>query len=142
MHRGFTIVEMITVLALMAVIGAGATVLVRGYANRNDVPATAELVISALSTAQSRARTGLGDDTWGVKLNNNEIVVFKGASYATRVVASDEKHGLSSGATFSGLTEIVFSKLYGYPSVTGNIIVNAGVISKTINLNAKGLVTR
>lgn len=127
---------------MLGIIGTGALVYTRSFASRQDAPAVAEAIAAAISHAETQARAVMGDSSWGVKINTGEIVVFKGSSYINRVATSDEKIKISNAAEVSGITEIVFSKVYGYPNVSGNINIKSGEVIKIISINAKGIVTK
>ena len=91
--------------------------------------------------AQSSAESGKGDSKWGVEILSNQVVVFKGNSYATRITSADEPLNFSGGVIASGLSEIVFEKISGITTNTGTITLTGGSEIKNININAKGTVT-
>lgn len=142
MTRGFTIIEVVIVLALLSIVSLGAIIFTRSFSSHQDVSAIAEVIASAINQAETQARGVVGDSPWGIKIFTGEIVVFKGISYAARDINSDFRHNIGNGIVVTGATEVVFSKLYGYPNISGNIIITAGQDNKTISLNAKGVVTK
>lgn len=108
---------------------------------RNDLDIAAITLAQSLRRAQILSQTGNGDTTWGVYVGNGGILIYKGASYATRDSVYDEMSDLPSTITGSGVTEVNFSKLYGIPNQTGTFILT-GVDNETRNvtLNQKGMV--
>lgn len=112
------------------------------FKESSDLDAVFNLVNNTLTKSQNRSQFIFKDSNWGIKLLNNQLTTFKGASYATRDTSADEKINLPPNITVSGLTEIVFSKLKGYPNVTGTIsLINNSGQTKNIIINEKGSVS-
>jgi hypothetical protein len=107
---------------------------------KNAIAVSRQAVSRSFHRAQYLSRAVDGDSTWGIKLLDGQIVVFRGATYAGRNTAYDEVTNLSSGVTFTGNTEIVFSKLYGLPDNTTSINI-AGPNNTTleITVNSHGI---
>lgn len=140
--RGFTLVELILSVGILSMLAGLSLPLYASFYNRTNLDSTADQVAHALRRAQGFSRSANGDTTWGVRLQSGSVVVFKGASYAARDVDYDETISLNN-ITPSGVSEVVFTKLYGAPSATGTVTLTETTIneSRAIQLNAKGLVT-
>jgi hypothetical protein len=86
---------------------------------------------------------GKQNSTWGVAFNSsNEIVLFKGSSYASRTPVFDEKFKVNSPVSVTGLNEVIFSRITGTPSATLTISVTANTDTETIIVNSQGVVNR
>ncbi|MEN9342033.1 MAG: hypothetical protein RIQ54_289 [Candidatus Parcubacteria bacterium] len=88
-QRGFSLVEILLSLALLALVaGIGAPLFV-SFQNRNDLDVASVTLVHAMRRAQLLARAVSQDSDWGVSIGTSTITLFQGSSYAARVVASD-----------------------------------------------------
>jgi tartrate dehydratase beta subunit/fumarate hydratase class I family protein len=93
--------------------------------------------------AQTYARAVRGDSTWGIQITSaSQVVLYKGASYATRDAAFDETIPLSSNISTSFNGEVIFAKLTATPSITGSFTFTSSPTnaSRLLSLNAEGMV--
>ena len=138
---GFSIIEVLLVLAIFSIIVFLSLPLVSGAFVQNDSEDASLLTVSTIRQAQNNARNGLQDSVWGVRINFPTLILFRGATYASRDPTYDSELTLSSHLTISGLSEITFSKLDGLPSTTGNIVItNLNNKTVTIYINEKGTI--
>lgn len=144
MRRGFTLLETLLVVTLMAVIGGVSVPVYQSFQVRNDLDIAADAVVQSLHAAQASSWSVEGDSAWGVKILLGGIAVFKGASYAARDAAYDAIIEVPSSVAPSGTTEFVFAKLTGLPGAAGDLTLSASGIGETrvIGVNAKGTVSR
>ncbi len=124
-HFGFTVVELLMVIAMIAVISAISVPAFRSYQLHNDVVTASEQVMQALARAKLLAQSGKNGSAWGFSSVNS--VIFQGNSYGTRVVASDEQYPLPAGIVVTGMTEVTFAQLSGVPSAVGSIILTSKI---------------
>jgi type II secretory pathway pseudopilin PulG len=136
---GYTIVEILLTVALIALIAGFSVPLFQSFLFRNQVETATALVTRAIRSAQANSQGVRGDSSWGVAFISNSVILFKGNSYATRDQNEDLNYSLQ-GATVSGGGELIFSKLYGFLSspVTLNISSTSG--NNTITVNEKGTI--
>lgn len=139
--KGFTLLEVLLSIALISILTAFASPLLQFFQVRNDLGASTITVAQTLRRAQFLSEAVDGDTTWGAKVQMGSIVVFKGASYASRDITFDETYDMSSTITPSGQTEIVFAKFTGVPNVTGTLtLTSSNAETKTITINSKGMI--
>ena len=140
--RGLTIIEIIISLGLIAlIIGIGAP-LYQNFYNKNNLNTAANSIAQNLKRAQALASASDEDSNWGIYIQNGNIVIFKGLSYATRDFSCDEETKISEGISLGGLNEIVFSKFSGFPQTTGSInLISPNNDAKTITINEKGIIS-
>lgn len=141
MAKGFTLIEVLLSVAIIGLLTGVSLPIYASFANRNDLEVTTENIVRSLRRAQSYSRGVNYDSQWGVAIQSGTIVVFKGATYATRDTAFDEATIIPNNVSTSGFSEVAFSKLYGAPSATANI--NLSTINndtRTVTLNAEGMV--
>ncbi|MEJ0053382.1 MAG: prepilin-type N-terminal cleavage/methylation domain-containing protein [bacterium] len=148
MPRGFTLVELLIVIALVATISAiGLIVGLESYQRtlqRNDE----DTIRIALLHARSQALNGVcaakvctGPSAHGVYVGDSGFVIFEGGSYFSRHEGEDIILEGKSDALRSGLAEVVFSPLTGKVSLPGEVRLTdaAGKISITA-INSEGAV--
>lgn len=144
-QTGFTLIEIIVVVSLLAAIG-GLVALTdfdawRGYTFRDE----RDLLISVLQKARSESVNNvcLGSvcsdgQPHGVKILPGKYVIFQGQSYAGRNPAFDEEIEASNSIIPSGITEVVFGQLNGDVSGPGDIIIGDAIRTATISINNEG----
>lgn len=135
---GFTLVELMIVIAILALLIAGAVPLAVNFYNLRNLDVQEQHIVQALRRAQLKAMSGEADSAFGVYIVPGQYVLFKGDSYATRDPAYDEVFNLPANLSVSGLSEVVFSKLNGTTTNTGNITLTIGNRTKVININEMG----
>ncbi|MBI5037933.1 MAG: prepilin-type N-terminal cleavage/methylation domain-containing protein [Candidatus Kerfeldbacteria bacterium] len=140
-RSGFTLVELLVVIGLIAMIGIFSAPVYQNFQNRTDVDIAAATLTNSFRLAQAHAMDMVGDQSWGVHLSVGTIVIFRGASYATRDVPFDDVYTISSDVQLTGLSEVVFSKMHGLPSTIGSVTMQETGRSMTVSLNSLGVVS-
>lgn len=141
-RNAFTALELLLVVAIIAVIAGFSLPLYRRYQVRNDLNLATEQTIQALHRAQLLSRLGEESSEWGFHVQNG--ILFLGQSYAARDAARDEEYTIPSTVLTSGLPEVSFSRLEGRPSATGTIILESMFGERrtiTITIDASGMLT-
>lgn len=90
-------------------------------------------------TAQTNAQGSFLDSEWGVRISPSNITIFSGTSYAGRNPVNDINLSFSDKVSVSGVTEIVFSKLFGETVNTGLITFTGTTSINQFTINAKGI---
>lgn len=136
--RGFTFVELLLVITIIALLLALTVPLGISFYKRQQLDVATEGVIQALRRAQLKA-VSQADYNFGVYVGSGQTgqyVLFRGDSYGTH----DDKEifDISESISFSGLSEVVFSRLEGIPSITGDIVLTSDSDTRLININERG----
>lgn len=141
-ERGFTLVELLVVMAFFTVLMGVSMPVYANFQSRNDLSLASMMTGTMLRRAQTYSRAVKGDSQWGVNIQSSGATLFKGTSFATRDSTYDETFSFTGAITPSGSAEVVFSKLYGTPTAatTTTLTGNANE-TRTITVNAKGMVT-
>lgn len=139
--RGFTLVEMIVVIGVIALLATISTSVYSIFKARENLEIATTGVVEAIRHAQANSQSGKGDSNWGVKIFSNSAVIFKGSSYESRDASADQSIDFSGGMTAGGLSEIIFTKVIGSTTNTGTITLTNSYGAKNISINGKGTLT-
>ncbi len=144
-QKGFTLIEIVVVLAIMVIIISIGALGLRNYAQYQRFEQEVALMRATFFDTRTDARSAVNDEAHGVKFIGNTVVQFSGDTY----VAGDPSN---ETVTFNAITitpvltagadEIVFSKLSGIPDVTGSVTLSGVhyVGSSDIEISAAGVI--
>lgn len=137
---GFTLLEILLVLSVMVIL-AGITIPIAWpFVMQNDLDVSAGITLQTLRRAQSLAMSMQEDSAWGVELEPQTIILFKGPDFNSRDSAFDEVTALTRPVTYSGFTEVSFAKFSGQPNFSGSIFLSNSLSqTRSISLNNKGM---
>ena len=121
--QGFSLVELLLVVAVMAAVSAVSIPMYQSYRIRSDLFLSRDVVIQALYRARLLTQTGQQDDEWRYSITGN--TVYKGSNFVTRDTQYDEVFALPPSVTATGISEVSFSRVTGVPSPTGDIVLEA-----------------
>lgn len=141
--QSFSLIEVLIVLGIIATIMliiAPTFMIIQG---NNNLQINQDITIEALAKAQHFAWAGLEDSPWGVKLENNQITLFAGNSYANRQSDFDQVYDVS-GVYFTIIDEVVFQKITGLPNINGQIVIHSRLNNrqKPIFINPNGRISQ
>lgn len=140
-QAGFTMLEVLLSLAVIALIGGIGVPVYNSFQNRNSLDVAVSTYASSVRRAQVLSQGMSGDSPWGVRINVGDITLFKGANFAARDTAFDEIFKIPTSISFVGQQEIIMAKMSGLPSSTGSLtLTSANNESRTLLVNAKGMV--
>ncbi len=142
--RGFTLVEVMVVVAIVAVLAFLAAALSASSYTKTQLSVETDDLILVLRRAQSRTVAGYQDGTWGIHLTGTGYTLFKGTTYAGRDTAYDEAHTYPPTITGTGLTDVIFDFRTGKTSNTGTITLTLSVdgTTGTVSVNSNGRIIR
>jgi len=138
MSKGFTIIEILLGLAIMAIT---VTIVVLSFAKINEKQALDKsvlLVTSVLDLARTKTLAGEGALRYGVKLEEDQVVLLP--TYATTTLNS--LVGVRNVNLNGGGNTIYFERLTGETNQSGSFEIylkNATTTYKTVNVNQNGL---
>lgn len=145
MRRGFTLIELVVVIGVMALVGTLALVSFVNSRRVRDLAASGQNVLSVLRVAQGKSLAGESGVPWGVRLEASRFILFSGASFAgsptTTAYALPASVEITNIALAGGGTEAVFRRLDGRTDQPGSFDVR--VIGSTgqlfsVTLDASG----
>lgn len=136
--RAFTLLEILIVIGIIGVLASLTLPWGMDFYKSQQLASESQAILQVLRRAQSRAMFQESDSGFGVYFSGNRYVLFKGSSFAGRDSQFDEIFDLPAVVVPAGLAEVVFSKMEGKPSVTGDIILTSGSARRIININGVG----
>lgn len=139
--RGFTLLESILVVALLAALLVGGGILSAQYLRARHVRAAAEAVASELRAAQALAHAQVADSPHGVKAFPTHVIRFQGESYAGREEAADVRSDFAAPVALSGADEATFLSGSLFPAAEITITVQNDDLAEDITVSAYGLIS-
>lgn len=117
--KGFSLVELLIVLSMIALLSGVSIALYVQIKNKNNLEISTTSIVQALRYAKMNAEQVNDDEKWGVYVTSDKVTVFKGNSYNNRDASSDQDLNLPGGVEISGLDEVLFNKVSGIPNEEG-----------------------
>lgn len=155
--HGFTLIEIIISVAILAALGVVGVAYLGGYRQSASVDSEAEKITAYLRQVQNKAMSGeavsgQNPTEWGVHFVNPSsgsgyYAVFRGVTYSEEV--SDETIYLSKQVRFSdpaasSTKDIIFQRITGRPTATTTIILQSAAkadLIRIISINSLGQVS-
>lgn len=141
---GVTFIELILVVSLISVVAVMAAPFYARMIRQNDTWNTYDQLAGSLRKAHIYSMQGKQDSAWGVRFDTSprQIVLFKVGSSVF-----DEKYPVSANVAVNNFSTITFGRLNGIPtagtpSTTPTITVSSGNTTKTITINAQGVISK
>lgn len=139
MKKGFTLVELLLVIALFLIVGTTSSIFYSRFLIQNTVTTTSDQLKSTLRKAQWYAIMGKNGGVWGVHIDVNRIILFQGDSYENRTTAFDETLSVYAPVSIS-TTDVLFTKRTGTLENEVSIVISGGNESRTLFVNKQGIV--
>jgi prepilin-type N-terminal cleavage/methylation domain-containing protein len=138
---GFTLIELLLSVVIIGMLSGLSLPVYESFARRNDLDVATLSVVNAIRRSETYARAVQGDSIWGIRFQSSAVILFKGATYASRDANFDESIDVPDSVTVSGLSEVQFAKLTAAPNTTGTVTFTSTTNdTRTLTLNAKGMV--
>ena len=141
MKKGFTLIEILLSLSIVTILATIGIPVFLSLQNTTDLDLAENAVVQSLRRAQTLSRAVDGDTSWGVKIQNNAITLFKGASYLARDPNQDEIFDIPSSITSTNVSEIVYSKFDGLPNTTGTMTLTSNNDIRNITISSNGMLS-
>ncbi|MDB5188194.1 MAG: hypothetical protein JWO50_714 [Candidatus Kaiserbacteria bacterium] len=127
--RGFSIIEIIIVIALLLIIGGLTIAASIGEYRSVELRSDRERLVTLFEHARALSMQGVCSGACdispahGVAVTQNQIVVFQGNSYADSDGSYSVSFEKSEHTTYTGLSEVVFASLSGSVATSGNFLL-------------------
>jgi type II secretory pathway pseudopilin PulG len=134
-------IEILVTLALFAVLGV-ATIPYAADSYRHYVlTVEAKNVISVMRKAQNMAMANTSESGYGVKFGSNNVILFRGSTYAGRAAAYDETYPISAVVTVTAPAELDFARFSGKLAAgAATIQLTTTEKTKTITVGSEGAI--
>lgn len=151
--KGFTVAELIVVIALAVLLGGLALPVLRTAQQSSELDSAAESLVGVLRLAQNRTLGSEQASQYGVFFNTavspDQFVLFRGATYGTRDVGADEVYVLSQNVEISATTmpgnEVVFTRITGTALGAGSVtlrLLSNPAKQETVYVSSSGAIQR
>lgn len=145
MKRGYTLIELLIVLSIIAALGVIGTIDYANYRSQQGFVTVRANIVTVLRTAQLRAIAQEDSQPWGVYFSNlgsTFYQVFKGSDYLTGTPV-ENKRFLGRGISFAqpatnATSQVVFAKRTGLPTAPLTVKIALRGATSTITINAQG----
>jgi len=153
--KGFVLIELIVVMAMLAVLTGMITVTTLGSQRRAALTSTVDTLVADLRSQQTKAMTGVTSGGvipagYGVLFQSDRYSMFQGASYSASLTTNAPVI-IDSRVRFSSIklpnSSVVFAsksgEIVGYNAQSNSVTVNQldSTFSKTIYFNHYGVIT-
>lgn len=142
--KGFTLVEMIIVMAILAIISSLLFSVFYNLNNYKSLERDAAEVRACLEEARIYTQGSRNDSSYGVYFSDSGVTLFKGDSWITKEKEIREHvFNRSTGLVVDDISEgdeVVFSGLFGKPDMAGDITLSGLDSSITVSLLPAGFV--
>ncbi len=147
---GFTLVELLVVVGILAILSAAVGPKVIGFYSLYQLDSLSQELVQTMRMADMRAMQSEGSSPYSVHFvsgSGGSFTLYRGTNFALRDKNYDEVHSLpnSLSLNYSGAgPELSFTKLEGMTTNTGSITLTwpDGNQSKTVTVNSYGVVDR
>lgn len=154
MKRGFTLVEMLIVVAIMIIVASAAVPLYGSLQVKAQVGETTSQIIQSIRIARANAVSGYNSTSSGVYFfidpaGADSYTIYEGGSYVSRDTTYDQVNVLDNALSINNINfvltgnsiDINFARGSGKPSNVGSLNLTHSVQgASTISLNNFGMV--
>ncbi len=141
-ERGFTMIEILLVMAIIAIVTTFSAVFYSRFLTQNAVANAADQVAGQIQKARIYAMSGKQNSNWGVSFTSPILTLYSGASYAARNPSLDEKFRINSNVSVTGLLDLNIARATGVPGAVTTVTISAGNNIKTVTINSQGMTNR
>lgn len=141
--RGFTVVETLIVLTILVILFSLLLSVFFNLADYRALERDCAEIRAYLEEARIYTQSSKLESSYGVYFNTDEIELFRGDSWATKEeILKTHQFNRSvsvSNTSLGGANEVIFYRLFGEPSVYGEIKVSGPKREIVINLFSSGI---
>lgn len=102
--------------------------------------AETQTVIGILRRAQDMAMANKYEKSFGVSIQENQYVLFRGTSYSSRTISFDEVYPKTKSVAITPLNDIVFERISGEPAQAITLTLSNTNSSQKIDINIQGTI--
>jgi prepilin-type N-terminal cleavage/methylation domain-containing protein len=145
-NKGFTLIEILIVLALMVILISIGYATFRNIKNLQVLNSTMSDVVSAVHKAKALSLASLDSSVWGVHFESDKVIIFKSQTYNSQspdneVLEIIHPAEISNIGLGGGVDDVYFERITGMPSTTGRIDITVSSLSKSFRIDAFGQIS-
>lgn len=140
-RRGFSLVELIIVVGVLALLVSLGSFLSATYLRSQYLRSASETVVSELRRAQTDSLTQADDHAHGIRLFEESVVRYAGDDYASRTTSLDVETPFSSQISIPGTDEISIPAGSSGPSAAATMTLERNGRAIDINITPYGVLT-
>ena len=148
-HQGFTMIELVVVLAIIVLLMAVVVTPFRAFRNSKALDTTSEETLALLSEARGSTLSAKDGYRYGVHFESSQAVLFRGDTYSSgdttnKAITLDNALEFSSISLAGGGSEVVFDRLTGKTTQSGSVVVRIKSDTsktRTITIGGTGVAT-
>ncbi len=139
--KAFTLIELLLVIAIILLVSVPTATFSTRFIHQMSVQDASEALIGMLREAQILSMLGKEDSAWGVKKQEEKLILFRGSDFSNRDYSFDQAMIINNNVNVIGFDEISFSRYEGLPAnVLPSVSVAWGSINEDFSLNAEGII--
>ena len=139
--RAFTLIELLLVIAIILLVSVPTAAFSTSFIHQISVRDSSEALIGMLREAQILSMLGKEDSVWGVKKQEENLILFRGNDFSSRDYSFDQTVKINNNVNVVGFDEVSFSRYEGLPAmVLPSVSIVWGNMSESFSLNAEGIV--
>lgn len=148
MKKGFTIIEILIVIVVLTIIATIVASAFSRFNNNQSLQSATAQIVSVLDEARSKTLASYDNSVYGVHLQSDKTVLFKGEVFSPS--SSDNKDFIFSSKILisdislsGGENEIIFKRLTGKTDHSGTItlsLISDSSKFKTITIQSSGII--
>lgn len=125
---GFTLIELVVVIAISVLLVLLTVSFFRSFRNSQVLQGETSQALSIIHKAQSYTLNSQSDSEYGVRVNGDQLILFKGLVFASSSPSNEayvlqSAVGIASTTLSGGGTDIIFDRLTGDTSNDGSFAV-------------------
>ena len=134
MKKAFTLIELLLVIAIIAIVGASSTPFLSRFILQTNYDSVVDKLVGSIRKTQEYAMDGKNGTVWGICQSGNNIELYSGSCNSPII---SENYSIPNTVSVSGLNDITFN-IRGEPSAIILVTVSTTLESATISLNSAG----
>ena len=134
MKKAFSLIELLIVMAIIAILGATVTPFLSNSIIRNNMRNMEDNLQSYLRKAQTYSMNGKNASLWGVCVFDDKLSLFKDSCSEANII---DTYQIPANLNISGLSPVIFSQSGGANS-DFDIIINSPISQSTFSINQSG----
>lgn len=137
MTKGFSLIEIVIVLALFAFIASLGTLFSTNFVSASYALSERDLIVSLLTQVRAKALANVHETPHSLFINTDAYVLYEGTTYSTSNITNVIIPKISH-ATVGGLQTVTFAQLTADVVHEGSITVAGDTKTYTITINSAG----